>query len=198
MPSAYGPMSPEDSSSEFNVISFIIQRALDRVRTIIPAQVKAVHGGGIGVPPTVDVLPLVNMLDGNGNATPHVTIFGVPAVRLQAGTFAFIADPVVGDLGVLLLCDRDISSVKSTSAQANPGSFRRFDFADGIYLGGILGTQTPQQYIEFTSTGMTILDALGNMIQTSATGMVLTTKTGGVVNIVATALQVNGIPVTVP
>jgi phage baseplate assembly protein gpV len=33
----------------------------------------------------------------------------------------------------------DISSVKETKAPANPGSKRKFDWADGIYLGGVVG-----------------------------------------------------------
>lgn len=104
----------------------------------------------------VDVTPLVNQVDGAGNPTPHVTIFGLPYSRFQGGTSAIILDPQAGDIGVAVFASRDISKVKSTKAQANPGSLRTYDFADGIYLGGLLNG-TPTQYIRFTDSGIEIV-----------------------------------------
>jgi hypothetical protein len=66
-------------------------------------------------------------------------------------------DPQVGDIGVVVFASRDISKVKSTQAQANPGSARKFDFADGIYLGAVFSAAAPTQYIEFDSTGVAIV-----------------------------------------
>jgi len=104
---------------------------------------------------TVDIHPLVNMVDGYGNATPHGVIYGCPYFRLQAGNSAIVIDPVAGDIGIALFADRDISAVIATHAQANPGSSRAFDMADGIYLGGVLNP-APTQYIRFDSAGITI------------------------------------------
>jgi hypothetical protein len=43
--------------------------------------------------------------------------------------------------------------VKATQAQANPGSGRVFDMADGLYFGGFLNG-TPTQYVAFSSAGI--------------------------------------------
>ena len=43
--------------------------------------------------------PLVNMLDGAGDATEHGTIFGLHYTRLQGGANAIILDPQVDDIG---------------------------------------------------------------------------------------------------
>jgi hypothetical protein len=109
---------------------------------------------------------MVNMIDGIGNKTPHGTIFNLPYFRLQGGTSAIIMDPQVGDIGIALICDRDISSVKATQAVSNPGSNRLHDLADGIYIGGILNG-IPTSYIQF--------DSLGNIV--------ITPKPGGFVNV---------------
>ena len=198
-----GQFSPEDAASDFNVHDFLIGQAIGRISTAKLVQVKALHAG---TPPTVDVQPLVNQLDGKANQTPWPTIFGIPVFRLQAGNFAVIVDPMVGDIGVMVCCDRDISSVKNSKTAANPGSFRRFDAADGIYLGAVLGA-VPTSFVQFTSSGFTITDAAGNKIQSSSTGMTLfdvignqiQMKAGGV-NIVVGAgrLSVNSVNVTVP
>ena len=104
----------------------------------------------------VDIMPLVNQIDGKGNPTPHVTIYNIPYLRLQGGTNALILDPQVGDIGIAVFASRDISKIKSTKAQANPGSGRSYDFADGLYLGGVLNA-VPQQYVRFSSSGIEIV-----------------------------------------
>jgi hypothetical protein len=160
----YGFMQPGDAGSRYNILQFLIRQALATVRTAALVQVKAVTtSGGLSPIGTVDAVPLVNMLDGNGNATPHQKIFGLMYFRLQGGANAVIMDPVVGDIGVAVICDRDGSAVKSSLAQANPGSGRRFDLADGIYFGCTLSGSAPTQYVQFTATGINIVSASGGI-----------------------------------
>jgi len=154
-PFGYGVLRPGDAGSRFNILSFLIQQALGRVSTMKVVKVNAVTADPNGGPPTVDVQPLVNQLDGQGNATPHGTIFGIPVWRMQAGATAIILDPVIGDIGLLICADRDISAVKAAKAAANPGSLRRFDPADGVYLGAILGA-SPTTSVQFSGTTLTI------------------------------------------
>lgn len=152
-----GQMDPSDTSSDFTALSFVIQQALARVRTMIVVQVKSVtNDGGISPAGFVSVQPLVNMLDGAGISTPHGTIYNLPYTRIQGGTNAIIIDPQIGDIGWAAIADRDISAVKASKSVSNPGSFRRFDLADGVYIGGILNG-TPVQHIQFTSTGITVM-----------------------------------------
>lgn len=169
----FGQQDPADEASEFNSTWFLVRQFLATVRGAAVVQIKSVtNSGGVSPIGTVDVLPLVNQLDGLGNSTPHGTIYGLPYARVQGGTNAVILDPVVGDIGIAVFCDRDISAVKATKAQANPGSFRRNDWADGVYLFTITGG-TPQQYVEFTSTGITITDKSGNIITMASAGITI-------------------------
>ena len=157
----YGFLSPNDRLGKFNPIAFIISQMLARVRTVTLGKVMGVANTGLDVPAgTVDVQPLVSMVDGNGNATPHGTVFKLPYFRLQSGTSAIILDPSVGDIGIMLICDRDISAVKSSQRASVPPSGREFDFSDGLFIGGVLGTTTPTQFIQFTPTGIVVSDAL--------------------------------------
>lgn len=219
----YGQQEPNDSSDQFAAIAFLVRQMIARLDTMKIVQVKAVHGGAgaIEAAGTVDVLPLVNQVDGSGNATPHGTVYGVPWWRLQGGSSAVVCDPEVGDIGFVSVADRDVSAVKATRKQSNPGSFRRYNVADGVYVGGCLNV-APDQYLVFTaagarlidrngnsvamsSAGMVLTDSHGNVISTAAGGMVLTDVNGnqiqmkpGIVNVVTGSFQVNGVPVVVP
>lgn len=103
----------------------------------------------------VDVQPLVNNVDGSGTATPHGTVYKIPYFRIQGGKNAIVCDPQKDDLGICIFADRDVSSVKANKAQANPGSSRRFDIADGLYLGGMLN-QAPQCYVYLDNESVTV------------------------------------------
>jgi hypothetical protein len=83
-------------------------------------------------------------------------MYGLPYLRIQGGVNAVIIDPQPGDIGIAVFASRDITNVKSTKAQANPGSFRMHDFSDGMYLGGLLNG-VPSQYVQFSSDGISIV-----------------------------------------
>lgn len=153
----YGFWRPSSDNSPLNQLSFLIQTALARVNVAVPVKVVAVHslgrGAGIG---TVDVQPLVSMVDGQGGAWPHATVYGLPWCRPGGGGSAFIADPAAGDIGLAVFCDRDISSVKAAQGVAQPGSFRRFALTDGIYFGTIISAAAPARAIILDSNGCEI------------------------------------------
>ena len=172
----YGQMTPTDAAAEFNVIAFIIRQRMAQLETTKLVKVVAVHGGGpLAPPPTVDVLPLVSQLDGFNNAVKHGTVYGLPVLRLQAGAAAIVLDPKVGDVGLVVVADRDISNVKADPGeQVTPGSNRKFDLADGIYCGGILNG-APTTYVEFKADGhLKIVVPNGNVLETSASGFAIT------------------------
>lgn len=81
-----------------------------------------------------------------GVPVPHGILYNVPYIRLQGGARAFVCDPAVGDIGLIIVCGRDISTVKTTRDAAAPGSFRQHDMADALYLGGLLNA-APTEYI---------------------------------------------------
>lgn len=151
-----GTAESTDNGSDYNANTFLVWSILARVRTMQPCRVmKVTNAGGVSPVGFVDLLPLVNQLDGYNNAVPHETIYNCPYFRLQGGANAIILDPQVGDIGWAGFADRDISSVKATKAQANPGSKRKFSMADAFYWGGLLNG-TPSQYIAFSTTGIAI------------------------------------------
>ncbi len=184
-----GNADPFSSNSEYAAWSFMIQAALGKVRTAEPVVVMAcTSAGGLAPAGTVDVQPLVNQLDGYGQPTPHVTIYKRPYLRWQGGTNAIIMDPVAGDIGLLVCCDRDTSLVLNTLAQANPGSLRKFDFADGFYIQA-LGQGTPANFVQFVGNDINI-KALANLSITANGQIDVTaphvTITSGDINLGAT------------
>ena len=207
-----GSQYADSATSEFNADEFIIWSIISRISTATLVQVKKVtNTGGVSAVGFVDIMPMVNMVDGAGNSYKHGTIFQCPYFRLQGGTDAVILDPKVGDIGIAIFADRDISSVSVNKAQSNPGSSRKYSKADGIYLGGVLNG-TPQQYIEFTSGGITVkspsavtisapsikLENAGAALQTLLNSTLLTWLATHTHSGVTVGGGVSGVPATLP
>lgn len=181
-----GQQDPTDTSNEYNRNRFQVKQMLGRISTMKVVKVVAVYGndgqpvtdtGNTGVTGFVDVQIMTNQIDGDGNAIPHGIINGVPFVRMQGGKNCIISDPEVGDMGMMNISDRDISSVKSTRGQANPGSYRQFDPADGIYMGSIV-SDAPDQFVRFVKDGVEITDKNGNTTVMGPDGITITDKSG--------------------
>lgn len=183
-----GFQDEDTASSQFNAMSFLVQRIMARISTSTVVKVMGVDGG------FVDIMPLVNQIDGNGNAFPHGTIYRCPFWRLQGGNSGIVCDPVVGDIGYALFADRDISSVVANRGQANPGSRRRFDMADAVYLGGILDDE-PTQFVRLAPDGITISSPVAIELDAPTISLVapaVTIMATGAVTIVSATLTHNG------
>jgi hypothetical protein len=155
--SGTGQQDITDGNGAFNATSFLVRQMLAETNTADLVKVVSVtSAGALAKAGVVAVQPLVNQIDGQGNATPHGTIYNLIYFRMQGGANAVILDPAVGDIGMAAYCSRDISSVKAAGVQSNPGSFRRHDRADGIYFGGMLNA-VPTQYVQFSSGGINIV-----------------------------------------
>lgn len=163
-----GPaIQPQSTWGDYNNILFVIQQAIALLQTVTLVRVESCTNDGDTSPVgMVDVTALVNQIDGQGNPTPHVIAHNLPYLRIQGGNNAVIIDPQPGDIGIALFASRDISKVKTTKAQANPGSLRQFDFADGLYIGGLLNG-APQQYVLFNNDGITIVSPQTITLQAS-------------------------------
>lgn len=149
----FGQQFPGSAATEYDTQRFIIDQALAQISTVRLVQVKAVDAAK----KTVDVQPMVNMVDGDMNATEHGTVFGIPYVNWQFGKNAIVADPVAGDKGLMVISDRDISAVKASKKIGPPGSPRKFSMSDGLYLGAVRGmSDDPDQFIKFTDDGIDI------------------------------------------
>lgn len=143
------------SGDDWQNEKFKMDYFLSKVNTAIPVKVVAVKGGGISPVGYVDVKPMVRQMAVSGRSIENPVLHNVPYFRLQGGTNAVVIDPEVGDIGIAVFAQRDISSVKRTRADAGCGSLRMHDLGDAMYIGGILN-QAPSQYIQFTSDGIKI------------------------------------------
>jgi len=152
-----GTMTPKNMAGEYNAMAFVVEQIINRINTMTLVKVvKCTNSGDLSPVGFVDVIPLVTQVDGQGNPVSHETIYGLPYHRIQGGANAIIIDPEAGDIGVAGFASRDLSKVKSTKAEALPGSNRKYSMADGMYFGGMLNG-TPSQYIQFNADGITVL-----------------------------------------
>lgn len=191
MTNTYAYQGAQDQGSdatEFNSTDFHIRQVLaTSVRTAVPVKViRAPYDeNGTAIPrgsavPTgyVDVQPLVNQLDGRGQPTQHGVVYKLSYYRYQGGNFAIISDPVVGDVGKMVIADRDTSVVRKTRGQiSNPGSTRKFDPADGTYFGTMLAG-APQSYVSYDGSVLHIVVPAGQQVLVTGdlkvTGKILT------------------------
>ena len=147
-----------DTNLDPNIaLEFFIQQALNGVQTVSIVRVEAVSNAGELSPVgTVAVKPLVQQMTGEREAVDHGIIYNIPYFRIQGGTDAVIIDPKIGDIGICVFCSRDSSAVKATKKEAPPGSYRTFNWADGMYIGGFLNG-VPEQYIRFSASGIEVV-----------------------------------------
>lgn len=159
-----------DTTSEYNRMAFVVRSIMAQQATTTLVIVRAVDGE------TVDVQPMVAQVDGAGNAVDHGIIHGLPVWRLQGGNSAVIVVPEVGDIGLAVFASTDISNVKRAKEPTTPGSFRRFDWSDGIYLGGILNAPA-EQFVRMDSSGIAITAADGQPVTINADSVVVNADT---------------------
>lgn len=151
-----GRQRARDGNSSFNAQIAVVKSIMSRVATSTLVKVlKVTNDGGVEPVGFVDIQPLIDQVDGDGNATKHPPIYGVPYMRAQGGTNAIILDPKVGDLGLAVFASRDISGVVANRGRAVPGRGGQFRWSDALYVGGYLNG-TPAQYVQFSDEGITL------------------------------------------
>lgn len=136
--------------NEFSALQFMIDQTVARTATATLVRVVSVTVNDVvGPVGMLAAVPMIAQVDGNGKTTPHGTIYNMPYQRMQGGVNAVIMDPKAGDIGIAVFASRDITAVKKTKKDGPPGSKRRNDYSDGMYVGGLLNG-TPTQYVRFT------------------------------------------------
>ena len=141
-------------SSEFNALDFLIRSIVKgMVNTAIPVRVDTIErpkdGSGAGY---LSATPLVKMRAADGKALEPVSIPKLRWFRLQHGTAAFICDPKVGDVGLAIFAQQDVSVLDGGNQPVQQGSFRCFDMSDGFYVGGFWG-KTPTTFVHIEDDG---------------------------------------------
>jgi len=157
-------------ASDLDATSFLVSQIINRIATTALVRVTAVSAAGEVSPVgLLDCQPMVHQIDGHGVGVPHGIINNVPYFRLQGGANAVILDPQVGDIGIAVFASRDSSSVKSGKVPGVPNSRRRYDWADALYIGGVLNGM-PVQFVRFSADGIEIkaptITLTGNVVST--------------------------------
>lgn len=169
-------LQPWNVASDANALEFTIRRMLGQATFIELVIVEGVDTAA----KTVQVKQLVKPVDAAGNPIEAQSVYSIPFFRLQMGNSAIIINPAVGDFGLMLVCDEDISNVKANKSAAMPAHEGRHARASGIYLGGIaLMNGSPTEYLEFTGSGINLVAPKGLKIigDTEIEGAVTTTST---------------------
>jgi len=167
MSSVYTQQDVQSGASDYATTQFLINQAIRKIPGALPVQViSCTNSGGVAGFGFVNVKPLIQQMDGNFQIVPNGvgTIYQLPYVRIQGGVNAIILDPVAGDIGLAMFCSRDISLVKQSRVLSAPGSRRINDWADGVYVGGILNL-LPSNYLAFTQSGIVLLSTQKVTIQ---------------------------------
>jgi hypothetical protein len=153
-----GYADPSHTTSEFNALNFVIESALMKVNTATLVKVVGISEVGLLTDPVgfVDITPLVARTLGDGSTQQPGVIYHCAYMRIQGGTNAIIIDPAIGDIGIAVFAQNDISAVQNTRVASNAGSRRVFSPADALYLGGVLNG-APTQYLKLAANGVTIV-----------------------------------------
>lgn len=167
------------ANNHVNALAFMICQAMAEASHVALVVVKGVTANTTdGAPPLVNVQPMVHQVDQTGTALPHGVIHNIPTWRAQSGASAFICDPKEGDIGAVICSDRDISSALANQAPSNPGSFRRFDWSDALYIGGF-GSVDPTTFVQVDDdTGVTVQVAARNPFTINADSIVIAASDG--------------------
>lgn len=174
---------PQDTATDANTQQFLMSQFLMGKSFITLGVIASVSEDG----KVVSVKPMVEGFTGNGDINPNSVINGVPVWRLQRGSSAVIMPPVVGDIGMIAICDRDISAVKATKKPALPGSNRTHNYADAIYLGGVINAE-PSQYIKFSDAGIDVVSPL----DVNVNGRNVAINAEGKASVNAPVIELNG------
>lgn len=143
-------MNPNKGNSSLNTLVGVIDNALSQISTAMPVTVLQVYENH-----TVDVMPMVDMLDNAGNAVEHAPITGIPYARLQGGEYGLIIKPKSGDKGLVVFASRDISDVVQSKGKAKPASLRKHSMSDGMYIASLL-YEEPETYLKIEKEHVTI------------------------------------------
>ena len=181
-------------NSAFNATQQQIDTSIQEIETAFVAKITSCESSGVGGSKTVNAVPMVQMVDANGNTLQSPAYVKLPHYRVQQGIAALIIDPVPEDLGVFVSCKRDISNINSSSTNPMPpASMRSFNGADSVMVGTI-HTKEPTVYIHITQDNKILIHAPSGCTVESDSEVTVIAPT---VNINATNVNVNAAETTI-
>ena len=172
-----------DVSCEGNALGFALRNLIGGYSFIDIVRVEEVTGN------TLTVKPLLSALTMDDEAMERGVIYDVPYLQLRRGGSAVIMDPVVGDLGLIAVCDKDITNIKRTKTESVPDNFRAHSCSDAVYLTGIASLNSdPTQYIHFHDGGIDIFSPF----DVNVNGKVVTVNAREKISLNCPQIELNG------
>ncbi|MBO7732874.1 MAG: hypothetical protein J6S67_09985 [Methanobrevibacter sp.] len=171
---------PSDLVDDLSALVYIIKGQIyNRVNTIDIVKVLKVNDDD-----TLDVIPIIKDTNPANEPIDESPIYGIRYIKWQFGKNSLKAKPEVGDIGLILICKKDTSSIDAGII----GSKAKYNPADGIYLGGLNGlNQEPTQFIEFKQDEVNITGTGTIKIVAPTVNIEATTA-----NVNATAINLGG------
>lgn len=118
------------------------------------ADIVLVQDVGDGV---MTVLPLVSGANASGGEIKCQEVYDIPFIRYQAGNSAVKMTPRVGDIGLVIACDKDTTNVRASRQSGPPPTQRRHSYSDAVYITAIASlNDEPTEFTEFTGSGINI------------------------------------------
>lgn len=166
MAQLFGFMQQKDANGDENAIDFAIRQVIkSSVQTAKIVKVTAVDSAAR----TVDVQPLTLQVTPNGSTKEMPTVCSVPYGYEQAGTCLIRVDPIVGDVGLIVCADRDISRLKALWNKCAPATLRTHNLADAVYVRTLYtGQQAAHEIQVDPNNGVTITSSLVVQVKASA------------------------------
>ena len=171
---------PSDLVDDLSALVYIIKGQIyNRVNTIDIVKVLKVNDDD-----TLDVIPIIKDTNPANEPIDESPIYGIRYIKWQFGKNSLKAKPEVGDIGLILICKKDTSSIDAGII----GSKAKYTPADRIYLGGLNGlNQEPTQFIEFKQDEVNITGTGTIKIVAPTVNIEATTA-----NVNATAINLGG------
>ena len=134
--------SSADTLDDLNALMYVIRSQIENgVNTVEIVRILKKNDNG-----TVDVIPVIKNISASKEPIDETPIYGVRYMRFQYGKNAITVEPEEGDVGLLLVCKKDISAYDSGMVPSRI----KFNLSSGVYIGGLLGAnETPTQFIHF-------------------------------------------------
>lgn len=199
-------LSQQHLSSLTNALDYAISQRLMMINTMLPCKVIAVNAPDH--PDTqlasLDVQPIVNMLDASGKPIAYPIIYEVPIIFQQGGNAGIIIEYQGDDLVWVGFAQRDMSnksyatssSPKSSPTLVNPATNRMFSLSDGVVLGSY-SSKAPEVMVKVTSKGIDIKGKDKPVNVTTSGDISISTTSGAVkVNSANNSIELNASGVT--
>lgn len=134
------------------------------VNTVQPVEITAINGDG-----TINVKPLLQNKTTNGDVLQPVEIYNIPVLTLKGNNCSLVFDVAVGNQGLLIAGQYDITDYKKTKAVSGKPTNRTYSYSDGFYLPMTLTDKQDNKItINYGNSSITLRDSQVDISTTTA------------------------------